>query len=84
MGEPPKKVLKCKKKHDFSKKKNMSFPNKGEGGGGPPLGKNSHIFPFFFGGSVPYGILPIHITSHTIPYRINALAPFLYEYVARP
>ena len=25
----------------------MSFPNRGEGGG-PPLGKNSHIFPFFF------------------------------------
>ena len=24
----------------------MSFPNRGEGGG-PPLGKNSHIFPFF-------------------------------------
>ena len=24
-------------------------------GGGPPLGKNSHIFPFFFGGSVPNG-----------------------------
>ena len=25
----------------------MSFPNRGEGGG-PRLGKNSHIFPFFF------------------------------------
>ena len=31
----------------------MGFPNGGEGGGGPPLGKNSHIFPFFLGGSVP-------------------------------
>ena len=28
----------------------MSFPNRGEGGG-PPLGKNSHIFPFFFWGA---------------------------------
>ena len=26
----------------------------GRGWGGPPLGKNSHIFPFFWGGSVPY------------------------------
>ena len=31
----------------------MGFPNGGEGGGGPPLGKNSHIFPLFFLGSVP-------------------------------
>ena len=30
----------------------MSFPNRGEGGG-PPLGKNSHIFPFFYLGSFP-------------------------------
>ena len=29
---------------------NMGFPNGGEGGG-PPLGKNSHIFPFFFLGA---------------------------------
>ena len=29
---------------------NMGFPNGGEGGG-PPLGKNSHIFPFFWGGA---------------------------------
>ena len=25
-------------------------------GGGPPLGKNSHIFPFFWGGSFPNDI----------------------------
>ena len=37
---------------NFSQKKNVSFPNRGEGGG-PPLGKNSHIFPLFFLGSVP-------------------------------
>ena len=37
----------------------MSLPNRGEGGGGPPLGKNSHIFPFFWGGSVPK-----HFHSH--------------------
>ena len=30
----------------------MTFPNGGEGG--PRLGKNSHIFPFFLLGSVPY------------------------------
>ena len=30
----------------------MGFPNGGEGGG-PPLGKNSHIFPFFGGGERP-------------------------------
>ena len=28
----------------------MSFPNRGKGGG-PPLGKNSHIFQFFWGGA---------------------------------
>ena len=39
---------------NFSQKKNVSFPNRGEGGGGPPLGKNSHIFPFFLLGSFPY------------------------------
>ena len=43
---PQKKVLKCKINHNFFKKKNMSFPNRGKGGG-PPLGKNSHIFLFF-------------------------------------
>ena len=31
----------------------MSFPNRGEGGG-PPLGKNSHIFPVFFFGKRPF------------------------------
>ena len=30
----------------------MGFPNGGEGGG-PPLGKNSHIFPFFLFGERP-------------------------------
>ena len=29
----------------------MLFPNRGEGG--PPLGKNPHIFPFFWGGERP-------------------------------
>ena len=36
----------------------MSFPNRGEGGGGPPFGKNSPIFPFFFLGGVPKHSLP--------------------------
>ena len=31
----------------------MGLPNRGEGGGGPRLGKNSHIFPLFFFGNVP-------------------------------
>ena len=48
MGDPPKKGPKMQNKPYFFFKKNMSFPNRGEGGGGPPLGKNSHIFPFFF------------------------------------
>ena len=42
---PPKKVLKCKINHILLKKN--VIPKQG-GGGGPPLGENSHIFPFFF------------------------------------
>ena len=38
------KVLICKINHNFFPT-NMGFPNRGKGG--PRLGKNSHIFPFF-------------------------------------
>ena len=37
---------------NFSQKKRV-IPKQGGGAGGPPLGKNSHIFPFFFLGSFP-------------------------------
>ena len=46
-------VLKCKINLNFFFT-NMGFPNGGRGRVGPPLGKNSHIFPFFYLGSVPY------------------------------
>ena len=41
----------------------MSFPNRGEG---PPLGKNSHIFPFF-SGNVPELKLLFHHNDHLRP-----------------
>ena len=49
---PPKKVLKCKINHDFFSQTNVSFPNRGEGGG-PELGKIPTFSRFFFG-DVPY------------------------------
>ena len=40
-------VLKCKINHNFFHKHGVPKQG-GGGGGGPRLGKNSHIFPFFF------------------------------------
>ena len=50
---PPKKQNKPCFFSIFLKKKTCHSQTGGRGGG-PPLGKNSHIFPFFFGGSFPY------------------------------
>ena len=53
----------------------MSFPNR-EGGGGPPLGKNSYIFPFFSSANVPYDDVG-HITNVKIyKYRFNIIQFF--------
>ena len=52
---------------------NVSFPNRGEGGGGPPLGKNSHIFPFFFLGSFPY--LSCNVFTNTKCLAMTGLEP---------
>ena len=49
---PPKKQNKPCFFSIFLKKKTCHSQTGGRGG--PPLGKNSHIFPFFFGGSFPY------------------------------
>ena len=45
---PQKKVLKCKINHTFFFLKKTCHSQTGGRGGGPRLGKNSHIFPFFF------------------------------------
>ena len=42
------KALKCKINHIFFSLTNMGFQKWGEREGDPRLGKNSHIFPFFF------------------------------------
>ena len=52
MGDPPKKGPKMQNKPYFFLKKTCHSQTGGSGGG-PPLGKNSHIFPFFFFGNVP-------------------------------
>ena len=57
MGDPPtinvSKVLKCKINHNFFSLKNMSFPNRGEGGGGVPTWEKFPHFPVFWGGQRP-------------------------------